>query len=108
MCRPKEPNFFSDDENYSRGWGWYEAMFRPAAPEDLRGESSTHYTKLPSYRRTVDRMVHDLPRLKFIYVMRHPIDRVMSQYVHELTARVVHFHPGLRERPEWNETAYVI
>src|ERR1700722_5627445 len=75
MCRPKEPNFFSDDENYSRGWGWYEAMFRPAAPEDLRGESSTHYTKLPSYRRTVDRMVHDLPRLKFIYVMRHPIDR---------------------------------
>ena len=31
-------------------------------------------------------MVRDLPRLKLIYVMRHPIDRLMSQYVHEVTA----------------------
>jgi hypothetical protein len=30
-------------------------------------------------------MVRDLPRLKLIYVMRHPIDRLMSHYVHELT-----------------------
>ena len=95
MCRPKEPNFFSDDENYSRGLGWYEAMFRPAGPEDLRGESSTHYTKLPTYPRTVDRMVRDLPRLKFIYVMRHPIDRLVSQYVHEVTTGRVAV--GLRE-----------
>jgi hypothetical protein len=86
MSRPKEPNFFSDDAMYARGWRWYSALFRPAHEADLRGESSTHYTKMPDYPRTVDRMVRDLPRLKLIYLMRHPIDRVVSQYVHELTA----------------------
>jgi hypothetical protein len=86
MSRPKEPNFFSDDEVYARGWGWYSSLFRPAQGADLRGESSTHYTKLPTHPRTVERMAQNLPRLKFIYVMRHPVDRLVSQYVHELTA----------------------
>ena len=40
-------------------------------------------------------MVRDLPRLKLIYVMRHPIERLMSQYVHELTAGRIAV--GLRE-----------
>lgn len=95
MSRPKEPNFFSDDENYARGWGWYGSLFRPAGIEDLRGESSTHYTKLPTHPRTVERMLRDLPRLKLIYVMRHPIERLISQYVHEVTAGRVTV--GLRE-----------
>ena len=33
MSRPKEPNFFSDDRIYARGWGWYSSLFRPAAKE---------------------------------------------------------------------------
>ncbi len=86
MSRPKEPNFFSDDDAYARGWGWYSAVFRTAGVQDLRGESSTHYSKLPTFPRTVERMHRFLPRLKLIYVMRHPIDRLVSQYVHELTA----------------------
>ncbi len=85
MSRTKEPNFFSDDAMYARGWPWYSALFRPAGAGDLRGESSTHYSKLPTYPRTLDRMTRDLPRLKLIYVMRHPIDRLVSQYVHEVT-----------------------
>ncbi len=85
MSRPKEPNYFSDDEIYARGWRWYSSIFRAAKPGDLRGESSTHYTKLPTYPRTVERMVRDLPRLKLMYLMRHPIDRLISQYVHEIT-----------------------
>ena len=70
---------------YARGWRWYSSLFASAREGDLRGESSTHYTKLPDYPRTVARMVRDLPRIKLIYVMRHPIDRLMSHYVHELT-----------------------
>jgi Sulfotransferase family len=95
MSRVKEPNFFSDDRNYARGWGWYGSLFLPAGSSDIRGESSTHYTKLPTYPRTVDRMARDLPRLKLIYVMRHPIDRLISQYVHEVTAGQI--TTGLRE-----------
>ncbi len=86
MSRPKEPNFFSDDPIYARGWGWYSSLFCGSAPADVRGESSTHYTKLPTHPRTVERMARHLPRLKLIYLMRHPIDRLISQYVHELTA----------------------
>jgi hypothetical protein len=87
MSRPKEPNFFSDDENYAKGLSWYASCFQGAGPGDLRGESSTHYTKLPTHPRTVDRMVETLPRVKLIYVMRHPIDRLTSHYLHEQTIR---------------------
>jgi hypothetical protein len=83
MSQPKEPNFFSDDENAARGLEWYRSLFREAAPGDLRGESSTHYTKRPTYPRTVERMKRAFPRLKLIYVMRHPVDRLVSQYVHD-------------------------
>jgi hypothetical protein len=85
MSRPKEPNFFSDDEIYQRGWNWYGALFRGAPEGWLRGESSTHYSKLPTYKRSVERMHRDLPGLKLIYLMRHPVDRLISQYVHERT-----------------------
>jgi hypothetical protein len=102
MSRPKEPNFFSDDPIYGRGWSWYGALFRPASAADLRGESSTHYSKLPTYPRTVERIARDLPRLKLIYIMRHPIDRLISQYVHEVTAgRIrVGLSEALRLHPE--------
>ena len=69
-----------------RGWDWYSSLFSGAGPATVRGESSTHYTKLPTFPRTVERMVRDLPRVKLIYVMRHPIDRVVSHYVHDVTA----------------------
>lgn len=103
MSRPKEPNYYSDDDTYARGWQWYSSLFRGAKPGDLRGESSTHYTKLPTYPRTVDRMLRDLPRLKLIYLMRHPIDRLISHYVHEITCgrirvglgQAIYQHPEL-------------
>ena len=36
MSRPKEPNFFSDDAIYARGWGWYSSLFRPPAGRPSR------------------------------------------------------------------------
>jgi len=83
LSEPKEPNFFSDDAEYARGLGWYASLFAPAAPGDLRGEASTHYTKLPTYPQTVERLHAAVPDAKLIYVMRHPVDRLVSQYIHE-------------------------
>ncbi|WP_165223829.1 sulfotransferase family protein [Aquisphaera insulae] len=85
MSRPKEPNFFSDDAEYSRGLDWYASCFEGGAPSSLRGESSTHYTKRPTHPHTLERMVRALPRVRLIYVMRHPIDRLVSHYFHEVT-----------------------
>jgi hypothetical protein len=102
MSRPKEPSFFSDDSIHARGWAWYSSLFRPAKPGELRGESSTHYSKLPTHPRTVERMVRHLPRLKLIYVMRHPLDRLISQYVHEVTTGriTVEALEAIRSHPE--------
>lgn len=89
MSEPKEPCFFSDDPIYARGMSWYSKLFDAAADSDLRGESSTHYTKLPTYPKTVERLHRHLPDARLIYVIRHPIDRLVSQYIHEWTERKV-------------------
>ncbi|MEL6939027.1 MAG: sulfotransferase [Cyanobacteria bacterium J06598_1] len=89
MTSLKEPNFFSDDENYAAGIKAYWNLFDVAGPTDICGESSTHYTKLPTYPHTLTRLRRHLPHIKLVYVMRHPLDRLVSQYVHEWTQRTV-------------------
>jgi len=89
MSSPKEPNFFSDDEVYRRGIDWYSSLFDDAPPHAIKGESSTHYTKRPTHPKTVERLIDFAPGVKTIYLMRHPIDRLVSQYMHEWTQNVV-------------------
>ena len=66
MTEPKEPNFFSNNEEYQRGMDWYLSLFTEAQATDICGESSTHYTKLPTYPETVSRIAAEFPELKFI------------------------------------------
>jgi Sulfotransferase domain len=79
----KEPNFFSNDEQFSRGLEWYSSLFDGAATTDIIGEASTHYTKLPTYPKTIERMVEVIPSPRLIYVLRHPVERLISQYIHQ-------------------------
>jgi hypothetical protein len=83
MSRPKEPNFFSDDDVWARGLDWYAGLFAAAPSGALKGESSTHYTKLPTHPRTLERLGASVRTRKFVYVMRHPVDRLVSHYIHE-------------------------
>ncbi len=83
MSTPKEPNYFSDDEQHKRGAKWYSELFSQALDNDLCGESSTHYTKLPDYPNTIKRLRSWKDEYKFIYVMRHPVDRLVSHYIHQ-------------------------
>lgn len=82
MCSPKEPNFFSDDCQFAKGIGWYSNLFSMAPSGSLLGEASTHYTKLPTYPHSAERLKKYLPNARFIYVLRHPIDRLISHYIH--------------------------
>lgn len=88
MCTPKEPNFFSDDDLYSKGMGWYASLFAKAPEGYLLGEASTHYTKLRTHPDTVQRMKEALPDARLIYVMRHPVNRLVSHYIHEWSTGV--------------------
>ena len=89
MSTPKEPNFFSDDLIYKRGLDWYKGLFCEADADDICGESSTHYTKLPDYPDTVQRLKEAIPNPKLIYVMRNPIDRLISHYIHQWSEGVI-------------------
>ena len=89
MSSPKEPNFFSDDDIYNHGLSWYSGLFSYANARDICGESSTHYTKLPDYSDTIQRLKAAIPRPKLIYVMRHPVDRLISHYMHQWSVGVI-------------------
>lgn len=83
MADEQEINFFSDDPIYAKGLGWYEGLFADADPSDIKGEVSTHYTKLPTYPDALARIVDAVPNPKIIYMIRNPISRAVSQYIHE-------------------------
>lgn len=90
MTTPKEPNFFSDDAVYDKGMDWYEALFKAATPGDLKGEASTHYTKLPDLPKALPRLIEALgPEPRLIYLIRDPFDRIISHYIHEWTQGVM-------------------
>lgn len=102
MSRPKEPNFFSDDDAFGRGLSWYAGLFAAAPAGALKGESSTHYTKLPTHPRTLERLAASVRTRRFVYVMRHPMDRLVSHYIHEWSQGVVRepIDEAVASRPE--------
>ena len=102
LSTPKEPNFFSDDEVYAQGPGWYHGLFDEAPARALLGEASTHYTKLPTYPDTLERFSETLDTPKLIYVIRDPVARAVSHYIHEWTQGVISsdLETALRTHPE--------
>lgn len=82
MSSPKEPNFFSDDAQWARGVDWYRSLFASAPAGALCGEASTHYTKWPTLPEALPRLSDTLPGARLIYMMRHPVDRLISHYSH--------------------------
>ena len=102
MTTPKEPNFFSDDDQYEKGLKWYQGLFSEAPENSLLGEASTHYTKLPTYPETLNRLHEYAPDLRLVYIMRHPLDRLVSHYIHEWSMGVIKsdINEAVKEHPE--------
>lgn len=83
FCGKKEPNFFSTTEHTKEKLAHYHSLFN-AAPGQMLGEASTTYTFLPHYPQTTQRMNTYNPDMKLIYIMRQPVDRIVSNYAHKL------------------------
>ncbi len=81
MASPKEPNFFSIDKVYERGTDWYADLFADAHADQICGEASASYTRFPRFAQTAERIASLLPKVKLVYIMRHPVDRFYSNYV---------------------------
>jgi hypothetical protein len=80
MARVKELNFFSLDRIWAKGIDWYAKQFDPGSR--IRGESSPSYSKFPHVPAVPERMATIVPDAKLIYLVRDPIDRAVSHYLH--------------------------
>lgn len=79
MSKEKELGFFVG-QNSKKSVDWYRSNFKTDKP--IRGESSmiyTHCTKLPNAAQKIYELI---PDAKLIYILRDPIERVLSQYSH--------------------------
>ncbi len=80
-------NFFVDEGNWHRGPAWYGAQFGTAA---VRGDTSPRYANYPLTREVPERMHALLPDAKLLYIVRDPIERLVSHYCHYYAAGEEH------------------
>ncbi|MBX2864705.1 MAG: sulfotransferase domain-containing protein [Leptolyngbyaceae cyanobacterium MAG.088] len=77
----KETNFFKNDREYNKGIGWYEKLF--VKNREYAFEASPSYTKRHLFPGVPSRIHSVLPKAKLIYVLRDPIERIISHYMHK-------------------------
>lgn len=80
----KEPHHLCHEWVLSdAGRAEYAELFRKASPEQLCGEASTGYAKLPVYQGVPERALKLIgPQLRVIYNVREPVSRTMSHHQH--------------------------
>jgi hypothetical protein len=82
MPERKELSFFVAELNWRQGLDWYLAQFVGADGAKAVGEASPTYAWHPSYPRVPERIAGVLPDVRLIYLVRHPIERMRSMYLH--------------------------
>lgn len=84
MSEVKEPGYFVEELGLHKGEDWYLNLWAWNDRYRYYGESSTHYTKLPIYQGVPERLFRFNPDARLIYIMRNPLDRVVSHYWHAI------------------------
>jgi hypothetical protein len=82
MPRANDLNFFIEEMNWSKGWSWYEAQFAGAGDAVAIGEVSPGYSFHPVRKGVPARIAESIPNARLVYIVRHPIERMRSQWVH--------------------------
>ena len=82
-CIDKEPEYFGT--NWDQGPEWYASLFKQK--EGLTFEASTSYTRYPSRLHIPERIKKTAPDCKLIYIIRNPVERIVSQLQHQITHR---------------------
>lgn len=84
MAEPKELHFFTLGKNWERGRAWYEDRFAAAGAAIARGEASPSYSQADIFPGVAERIAGMLPDVRLVYIVRHPIERMQSMYLHQL------------------------
>lgn len=86
MSPTKEIHFFDRDDRWARGASWYARHFADAGPEHVVvGEATPAYTRFPLHQQVPARAASLLPGARLVYVLRDPIARIRSHYLHHRT-----------------------
>jgi sulfotransferase family protein len=81
MSKRKEPRFFVAERRSERERERYESLFGADPSVRLSGEASTAYTAYPIHRGVPERMHSLVPEAKLIYLVRDPLERIVSHWV---------------------------
>jgi hypothetical protein len=86
---PKEPNFFSDDREYSMGASSYAWCFAHKPEATVRIDASVAYSRLGVAPRVCERIGRCCREPRFIYIARNPYARLESSFrqAHDLAFR---------------------
>lgn len=85
----KEPDFFSKN-NWRSGLEKYHSLFS-GENSGLKLEASTQYTFYPHIEnKNIVKDIYEYnPSMKFIYIIRNPVDRIISAYMHSYQSGMV-------------------
>jgi hypothetical protein len=81
MTPNAEPNFFSYDDNWAKGPDWYDRFFAKRGAERLCGEGSNHYAHQALHPDAAARIAQFQPDAKLIYMVRHPVRRIVASWI---------------------------
>jgi hypothetical protein len=82
----KEPRYFLKAAPSAREQQEYAALFVGRTSERWMFEASTGYAKYPRVAGVPARIKAAHPEARFIYILRDPIERIWSHYVHNIDA----------------------
>lgn len=89
---PKAKDIYYFDRYYVNGDGWYDKFFEGSGDAVLKGEICHDYIYSSE---AIGRIYNHNPEVKFIAILRHPVDRAISHYKYSL--RVGNVKGSLKE-----------
>jgi hypothetical protein len=99
----KEPRVFRDPGDPAEQRAALGDLFDQGKGQLWRFEGSTAYTKYPKFTGVPERIQRAVPDARFIYLVRNPVERTWSQYIHNLAhgRETRPFARAIEEKPQY-------